>query len=105
MSETAETNKSRLWLGLLIGGVIGAAASSLLTPKSGSMLREDLSKTYKSLNEKGSQLTAVVKEKAQDVASSIGKHASELSDKANEGKQVIADTLHDVKDDIRDKSS
>jgi len=104
MSETTETGKSGLWLGMLIGGAIGAAASLLLAPKSGSALREELSNTYKSLQEKRNRLAANVKEKAQSVASSIGDHASELSDKAKEGKQIVSDALHAVKDDMKGRN-
>ncbi|HEY2421474.1 MAG TPA: YtxH domain-containing protein [Neobacillus sp.] len=104
-NETNETNKSGLWLGLVIGGAIGAATSSFLTQKSSTMLREDLSKTCKFLNEKKSNWSSFVKEVAQDVAKSISIHASELSNKTQEGKQIIADTLQDVKEDIRGKNS
>ncbi|WP_409340693.1 YtxH domain-containing protein [Paenibacillus sp. MBLB4367] len=104
MSEAAETNKGGLWLGLLIGGALGAAASLLLAPKSGSALREDLSNTYKSLHEKKRRLASTVKEKAQDVANSIGNHASELSEKAKEGKQIVADTVQAVKEDIQGRN-
>jgi gas vesicle protein len=105
MKATAETNKSRLWLGLLVGGAIGATASSLLTPKSGTKLREELSSTYRSLNEKRNELSLVVKEKAKDLATNIAIHASELSNKTNEGKNILVDSLQNAKDDIRDKSS
>lgn len=104
MNQTADNNKGGLLKGMLIGGAIGAAASLLMAPKSGSSLREDLSKALGSLSEKSSDLASTLKERAQNAADTISIQASELSEKAQEGKQIVADTLQTVKEDMQGKS-
>ncbi|SFK19017.1 YtxH domain-containing protein [Brevibacillus centrosporus] len=103
MNQTAENNKSLL-KGMLIGGAIGAAASLLMAPRSGSALREDLSNALGSLSEKSMGLASTLKERAQNAADTISFQASELSDKAMEGKQIVADTLQSVKEDMQGRS-
>ncbi|UKS26378.1 YtxH domain-containing protein [Paenibacillus sp. HWE-109] len=122
MSEAVATNKGGLLLGLVIGGAVGAVASLLLAPKAGSELREDLSNTYRTLNDKTSKLASTVGQKTQEIVSSvcettqdiaaaasgtakdivstvseksheIGKQASEVIDKAKESKDMVAESL------------
>ncbi|RNB88844.1 YtxH domain-containing protein [Brevibacillus nitrificans] len=103
MNQTAE-NKKSLLKGMLIGGAIGAAASLLMAPKSGPALREDLSNALGSLSEKSMGLVSTLKERAQNAADTISIQASELSDKAMEGNQMVADTLQSVKEDMQGRS-
>ncbi|GED69713.1 hypothetical protein BRE01_34150 [Brevibacillus reuszeri] len=101
MNQTPENNKSGLLTGILIGGAIGAAASLLLAPKSGSALREDLSNAIHSLSDKTRDLASTLKQRATNAADTISIQASELSEKAQEGKQIISDTLQTVKEDMQ----
>ncbi|MEC0225930.1 YtxH domain-containing protein [Paenibacillus alba] len=123
MSEAVGTNKGGLLLGLVIGGAVGAVASLLFAPKAGSELREDLSNTYRTLNDKTSKLASTVGQKTQEIVSSvcettqdiaatasekakdivstvseksqeIGSKASDVIDKAKESKQLVAESLH-----------
>ncbi|TXK74847.1 YtxH domain-containing protein [Paenibacillus sp. N3.4] len=116
MSETVGTNKSGLLLGLIIGGAVGAITSLLLAPKSGLELREDLSNTYRTLNDKTSQLASAVgqktqevastiSEKTQDIASSVSDHAADIVDKAKESKQLVAESLQAAKDNFQNDPS
>ena len=50
-------NNSDLWVGLLIGGLIGAAFGILFAPKSGKEMREDIFQTGK-----GNELFSMTKE-------------------------------------------
>ncbi|GIO04462.1 hypothetical protein J31TS6_04900 [Brevibacillus reuszeri] len=104
MNQTPENNKSGLLKGMLIGGAIGAAASLLMAPKSGSALREDLSNAINSLGEKTRDLATTLKERTTNAADTISIQASELSEKAQEGKQIVADTIQTVKEDMQGKS-
>lgn len=104
MNQTTDNQKSGLVKGMLIGGVIGAAASLLMAPKSGSALREDLSNAMNSLGDKTRDLASTLKEKTINAADTISAQAAELSEKAQEGKQIVADTLQTFKEDRQDKS-
>lgn len=104
MNQTTDNQKGGLLKGMLIGGAIGAAASLLMAPKSGSALREDLSNAVNSLSEKTRDLTSTLKEKAINTADTISIQAAELSEKAQEGKQIVADTLQNFTEDRQNKS-
>jgi len=104
MNQTPDNNKGGLLKGMLIGGAIGAAASLLMAPKSGSALREDLSNAINSLGEKTRDLASTLKERTTNAADTISIQASELSEKAQEGKQIVADTIQTVKEDMQGKS-
>ncbi|MGO4272581.1 YtxH domain-containing protein [Paenibacillus sp. TAF58] len=119
MSEAVGTNKGGLLLGLVIGGAVGAITSLLLAPKAGSELREDLSNTYRTFNDKTSQLASAVgqrtqdivstvsdktqdiasavSEKTKDMANSVSHQATEAVDKAKESKQLVAESLQAAK--------
>ena len=104
MNQTPENNKGGLLKGMLIGGAIGAAASLLMAPKSGAALREDLSNAVNSLGEKTRDLASTLKQRTANAADTISIQASELSEKAQEGKQIVADTIQTVKEDMQGKS-
>lgn len=79
MSEAVGTNKGGLLLGLVIGGAVGAITSLLLAPKAGSELREDLSNTYRTFNDKTSQLASAVGQKTQDIASAVSEKTRDIT--------------------------
>ena len=53
--------------GLLVGGVIGAAAALLLAPKPGRELRADLANRYQDMQEKTKNAVSTMRDKARSV--------------------------------------
>ncbi len=82
----AESMKSGggLTKGLLVGGILGAAAALLLAPKSGRELRADLTNHYMDAQEKTKNAVAMVRDKAKAVVRQTEeKIVDRLNDDAN----------------------
>ena len=69
-------------LGAVSGAMIGAATALLLTPKSGRELRTDLAEGYRSVSEKG-----------QDITKTVGAHTTEWAGKATDALSNIASEI------------
>jgi gas vesicle protein len=67
-----------LWIGVLAGAVIGAAAGLLLAPMSGKETREMIGERYNDVKEKVSDMTSKVKNRFSKA--SVGCDAMEGSD-------------------------
>lgn len=94
--------------GLLIGGLIGAAAGILFAPKSGRETREEISKKtqdlltkareeYETAVEKGKKAYEVAVERAKDVQSSALEKAVDAQEKVTEWMEKGKETLGDTK--------
>ncbi|NRF92187.1 YtxH domain-containing protein [Paenibacillus frigoriresistens] len=109
MSEAVGTNKGGLLLGLVIGGAVGAITSLLLAPKAGSELREDLSNTYRTFNDKTSQLASAVGQKTQDIVSTVSDKtqdiASVVSEKTQEAASAVSEKTKDIANTISHQAS
>ncbi|WP_123039315.1 YtxH domain-containing protein [Cohnella candidum] len=80
MNENAGS-KGGLTKGVLIGGLIGAAAGLLFAPKPGRELRSDLKNRYMDVQDKTKQVAASAAGKAQSMAKQVGQQATDLMDK------------------------
>lgn len=85
-------------IGVLIGGLVGAATALLFAPKPGSELRKDLVQAYRDLEEKRSRLMAQLTNKQDDE----DEHSTaELLDRAqalyNEAMESSAKLLQQIK--------
>ncbi|MCY9696075.1 YtxH domain-containing protein [Paenibacillus alginolyticus] len=109
MSEAVGTNKGGLLLGLVIGGAVGAITSLLLAPKAGSELREDLSNTYRTFNDKTSQLASAVGQKTQDIISTVSDKtqdiASVVSEKTQEAASAVSEKTKDIANTVSHQAS
>ncbi|MDF2722466.1 MAG: ral stress protein [Paenibacillus sp.] len=99
-----ETKSGGFLLGVVIGGAVGAISSLLLAPKSGAKMREELSERYQPIKEKTQELASAARDKTKEVASSVTAQASELMDKAKEGKQQVSDMIQAVKDTMPERT-
>lgn len=100
MSEAVGTNKGGLLLGLVIGGAVGAVTSLLLAPKAGSELREDLSNTYRTFNDKTSQLASAVGQKTQDIVSTVSDKTQDIVSAVSEKTQEVASAVSEKTKDM-----
>ncbi len=67
-----------LWIGILAGAVIGAAAGLLLAPMSGRETREMIGERYNDIKDKVGDMTSRVKSRFSKAG--VGCDASEVSD-------------------------
>jgi gas vesicle protein len=95
MSETVETNRSGLLLGLVIGGAVGAVASLLLAPKKGAELRDNLTTTYRNLYDKTNEFAAALGQKTKEMAAKTGDISEQTSEKAKDIGEKASERTRD----------
>ncbi|MDU0205046.1 YtxH domain-containing protein [Paenibacillus sp. MAH-36] len=105
MSETVETNRSGLLLGLVIGGAIGAVASLLLAPKKGAELRDNLTTTYRNLSDKTNQFAAALGQKTKEMAAKTADKTEEMAEKLSDKTQDLAEIAGDKVQEFGEKAS
>jgi gas vesicle protein len=93
MTENNTGSKGGLTKGVLIGGIIGAAAGLLFAPKPGRELRSDLKNRYRDAQDKTKQAVADVAGKTQDMVHQVGQHAADLMDKT---KSAVSSAKEEV---------
>ncbi len=107
MSNDNNINTKDFLIGVLIGGIAGAASALLLAPKSGKELREDLNKKAQNAKEmtsdftdialeKGAEYATLAKEKSASIAKTVSDQSSQLVDRVKEITQ-------NVKNDVKEK--
>lgn len=86
-----------LWKGMLIGGIIGAAAALLFAPKPGRELRKDLREKSMEAADYAKRQAATLADQAKTAAQAAGRQASVLTSKMQElavrAKQQTADEV------------
>jgi gas vesicle protein len=107
-----------LFLGAIIGGLVGAVTALLLAPKSGAELRKDLAEKSAELYDKASDMLQTVeanvgdavhtavnegKVRAQTIVQSAKSQAEELMSNADAVLKEARSKAHTVKDNIGDK--
>jgi gas vesicle protein len=83
-------NTKNVLLGLLIGGLTGAAATLLLTPQSGKRLRNQIQQESTQLRDRA---TTGINEAAEQVRSVTNRITAEIQEKAGKLKQLGQDQL------------
>jgi gas vesicle protein len=86
-------SKGGLTKGVLIGGLIGAAAGLLLAPKPGRELRSDLKTRYMDAQDKTKQMVTDVAGKTQDMVKQVGMQATDLVDKTKAAVSTAKDEV------------
>jgi gas vesicle protein len=102
MSEKVETNKGGLLLGLMIGGAVGAITSLLIAPKAGSKLRKDLWSTYRTWQDRTSQMASTLGHKTEDVVSKISEKTVDLASTVSDKTKDLTDTVKENQQRVTD---
>jgi gas vesicle protein len=92
--DAKETKKRSVWLGIAIGGAVGAVSAMLVAPKSGKETRENISNKYQDISDKTKEQVSNVGQKTQEVAEKVSGQISSLADRV---KKVEKDAEKDVK--------
>ena len=92
MSENNMNGKDFL-LGVVVGGIIGAATALLLAPKTGSELRADLRETAGTVTARTQELAQQIGEKSQQIARTVSTQTSEFVGKAKELASTVAEEV------------
>jgi len=102
MSEAVETNKGGLFLGLVIGGAVGAITSLLIAPKAGSKLRKDLWSTYRAWQDKTKEIASTVCESSKSLAETVNQKTEDLVHTAKEKTENLVDTAKEKTENLVD---
>lgn len=90
-------NSKDFLLGVVVGGIIGAATALLLAPKPGSELRGDIKETWHTVSSKTQELAHQVGERSQELARNVSAQTSELISKAKEVASTVADEVKNLR--------
>jgi len=93
MAETKQAIK-----GVVIGGMIGAAAALLLAPKSGKELRKDIRDRYSSVQDRTKQFVTDAGGKTLELAQQVGRKTADIADKTRS-------ILTEVKEEIQEQGA
>ena len=96
MEEQGKKSQCYLFMGLLIGGALGALAGILFAPKSGKELRSDI-------KGKGNEVLKDAKGIYTDVRSKTKNIIKESKHQANELKKEVEATGEKIADEVQEK--
>ncbi|MET1014675.1 MAG: YtxH domain-containing protein [Paenisporosarcina sp.] len=85
-----EVNSKDFVIGVLVGGIIGAAAALFLAPKSGRELRENVSLQAMQLKDKTADLSSTAKEKTSNLSTQLKEQSGQIVDKVKSIKSKSA---------------
>jgi len=92
-----DMNSKDFLLGVVVGGIIGAATALLLAPKPGNELRGDIKETWHTVSHKTQELAHQIGERGQEIAKTVGAQTSELLHKAKEVASAVADEVKNLR--------
>lgn len=96
---TPESSNSKDFVtGAIVGGLAGALAALLLTPKTGKELRESLNEQTSTLKTKGSEFATTAKGKAGELKETVSQQSSTLVNKLKDMKTQQSGTEADQYD-------
>ncbi|WP_051217411.1 YtxH domain-containing protein [Paenibacillus assamensis] len=98
-NTTNQNNGNHFAKGLLIGGLVGAAAALLFAPKSGRELRQDISYKAQSVGEMTKDAACDLGNKAATIVKSVGERAEVVVTNVKSATQAITDQVQDAKDE------
>ena len=85
----ADRNGSEFFAGLVIGGLIGAAAGVLLAPQSGEETRAQIRDTSLELKDRASETIGEAREKAEAIVADARRRAEEITAEARRRSEEI----------------
>lgn len=88
MADQNNMNAKDFLVGTLIGGLVGAAAALLLSPKSGKELRGDLTGGYQTASQKTQEMAKTVSEQTESVLTRIKETVDTVRDDIQEWKEI-----------------
>ncbi|TVX86751.1 YtxH domain-containing protein [Paenibacillus agilis] len=95
-NTTNQNNGNNFAKGLLIGGLVGAAAALLFAPKSGRELRQDISYKAQSVGEMTKDAACDLGNKAATIVKSVGERAETVVTNVKSATQAIAEQVQDA---------
>jgi gas vesicle protein len=98
-------NTSSFAKGLLIGGLIGAAAALLFAPKPGRELRSELSDKMTIVSDKTKNVASVVSSKATDLAKTISVKTADVVKSVSGSKDIILSSVAKASADVADEAA
>ena len=102
MSNNNGGDIGAFFAGFLVGGLVGAAAALLLAPQSGEETREQIRQKGIELQDRGEDVLAEARAKAEAVAADIRRRAEELQRQSKvileEGQKNLADAVAHTKE-------
>lgn len=93
--EPDSVNTKDFVIGVLVGGILGAAAGLLLAPKAGSDLRSDAAVQAVKLKDKGVALSSTAKDKTVQLSAQLKEQSTNLVEKVKTKTQKTAPILDD----------
>jgi gas vesicle protein len=93
--ESDSVNAKDFVIGVLVGGIIGAAAGLLLAPKAGSEIRSVAATQAVKLKDKSVALSSTAKDKTVQLSSQLKEQSSHLVEKVKTKTQKTAPVLDD----------
>ena len=94
--------------GLLIGGLVGAAAALLLAPQPGEEIREELREKGIELKERVMELSEEARKKAEELQSEsrtiVQEQKARVEEAIDEGKKAAAKKKKDLLDELEKES-
>ncbi|MFJ8066110.1 YtxH domain-containing protein [Psychrobacillus sp. NPDC096426] len=93
--QKEEMNGKDFFIGVFIGGIIGAVTALLLAPKTGSELRGNLSTQAGQLKEKTLDFSSTAKEKTTQISKQLQEQSGQLVDKVKSIKGHPSSPLDD----------
>lgn len=93
--EPDTVNTKDFVIGVLVGGILGAAAGLLLAPKAGSDLRSDAAVQAVKLKDKGVALSSTAKDKTVQLSSQLKEQSTQLVEKVKTKTSKTAPILDD----------
>lgn len=93
--EPDSVNTKDFVIGVLVGGILGAAAGLLLAPKAGSDLRSDAAVQAVKLKDKGIALSSTAKDKTVQLSAQLKEQSTNLVEKVKTKTQKTAPILDD----------
>lgn len=86
-------SKGGLMKGVVIGGLVGAAAGLLFAPKPGRELRSDLKTRYMDMQDKTKAVASDLAVKTQDMAKQVGQRATDIVDRTRSAVSAAKDEV------------
>ena len=94
-----ESGSKDFLIGVLVGGIIGAATALFLAPKSGKELISDINARTNEFKEKSADFTDSSKERSSDFAQQVKEQSNEFAQQVKEQSSKVVDKVKNLKNE------